>query len=192
MCRYGAPKLFRGGLASCSLCTYNFPMYDDRVYAYALVSVCTAYLCEGRSTRMRTGDGEICDSAQREGDRDRERETERCRVPSVLCRKRSTEGPDWSRGAKGYERNIGTPNGNRYHIYLARCIFNHPARFSERNPLIKLLTKARTSRWFCLSFYVFFRTLVSRPFVYYDWLKRAKWFGFYDRNTESTSLGAAR
>lgn len=42
-------------------------------------------------------------------------------------------------------RNIGTPNGNRYRVYLQQCIFNRPPRFSERNPLIKLLTSLRDS-----------------------------------------------
>ena len=167
MCRYATPKLFRGvggegrGLPSCSLRTYNFPMYEHRAYAYehatiyihtyayacmhacmyacmylcmhacmyacmyvcmyvciyvcmyvctyvcvyVCMYVCTACLCEGRSTRTRTGDWEICDSAQR----DREREREICRVSSVLYRKRSIEGVERSRGAKGYERNIGNP-----------------------------------------------------------------------------------
>lgn len=46
--------------------------------------------------------------------------------------------------------NIGVRNGNRYHIYLRRCIFNRPPRFSERNPLIKLLTSHRETRLFWL------------------------------------------
>lgn len=94
-----------------------------------------ACLCEGRSTRT----WERRRRNMRQWPR-RERE-KICRVPLVLCGNRSRRGGGLeNRGAKGYERNIGTPNGNRYHVYLSRCIFNHPARFPERNPLIKLLT----------------------------------------------------
>lgn len=162
VCRYRHSKVIsRGGRTGAtvllSLCTYNFPMYEDQGGPAGRGCV--------RRASMR-GEKHMDEDRRRRNMRQRPwRGTERGGkryVPSVLCRKRGTEG---AAGAKGYQRNIGTPNGNRYHIYLSRCIFNHPARFSERSPLIKLLTSLEPSRRFVLSFCVFFRPLVSRPFL---------------------------
>lgn len=61
----------------------------------------------------------------------------------VVCGRKYTYGPR--------RCNIGSRNGNRYRIYLHRSIFNRPPRFSERNPLIKLLTSLRDSTLLTIS-----------------------------------------
>lgn len=71
-----------------SLCTRT----ASYTYAYEYVCACVRVHCASmrgeKHTDERTGDGEICDSARRE------RERERSGVPSVLCGERGVEGVD--------------------------------------------------------------------------------------------------
>lgn len=80
-------------------------------------------------------------------------------------------------------RNIGSPNGNRYHIYLSRrrCIFNRPPRFpAKRTPLIKLLMSLRDSSLSALSRALSLLLPPSLSFLYYSDLRDC------DENTRNT------
>lgn len=93
------------GLPSGSLCAYNFPMYEDRgpihmrtsisvsARARAFLRVHCVSMRGEKHTDERTGDGEICDSAQRERE-------ERSTI-SAMCREGRGRGGLVEQGREG-------------------------------------------------------------------------------------------